>query len=244
MGLLEMFIGGIVGSYMSAKEEQKRNEELERERKNEELEREIEAGFDELERLLSSQESEPSYLDEFVEDMKSDIEYLCTLYHIEPFNQHFLPIFLYFFSFDIEPTEDQIVFLDRIIQECPFSIIVRNPEPCDYPYSIMNFKSYNDCFKDNKLIGEILCACTPNHNLYIWDEIFQNIEPYELDLLKFYIRNYSWRFRNLTSLNKQDKNTVPYEYASPLAVDYPENFMIEANLSRIDFAYEQFLLNK
>lgn len=235
MGLLEMFIGGIVGNYMSAKEEQRRNEELERE---------IDAGFDELERLLSSQEAEPSYLDEFVEDMKSDIELLCTLYHIEPFNQHFLPIFLYFFNFDIEPTEDQIVFLDKIIQECPFSIIVRNPKPCDYPYSIMNFKSYNDCFKDNELIGEIICECIPNPNLYIWDEFFQNIKPYDLDLLKFHIRNYSWKFRNLSSLNKQDKNTVPYEYSSPLAADYPENFMIEANLSRIDLAYEQFLLNK
>lgn len=248
MGLLEMFIGGLVGGYMSAKEEEKR--ELEK------LEKEIDKSFDDLEQLLLEQEAEssylsqtpslnePTYLDEFVEEMKDTIQLLCNLYGIEFFNQKFLPIFLYFFQFDLDPTEEQIVFLDKIIQECPFSIIVRNPEPYEYPYSIMNFKSYNDCFQDNELIGEILCEIIPNPNLYIWDEIFQNIKPYDLDLLKFYIRNYSWKFRNLTSLNKQDKRTVPYEYSSPLAVNYPENFLIESNLSHIDLAYEKFLLNK
>lgn len=198
MGLLEMFIGGMVGGYLNAKEEEN---EL---RKEQERWEKIEPIFDDMydrEFILIN-------VDDLLETINIEIKYFC----IDPAEAYVMPIILPLF--DINPKNYQIQFLNSLIEQHPF--IYTNPS-CE----IFKIKSYNDCFKNNELVKGIGEIGVPNLDSYIWDKIFSEKEPYKIDLLKDFLSEVSWKFYNLNDTNMPSVYSPSAKYPdNPLLESY------------------------
>lgn len=164
MGLLEMFIGGIVGGYLNAKEEE--NEFRKEQERWEKIEPIIDDMYDREYILIN--------VDDLLKTVEIEIKYFC----IEPAEAYVLPIILPLF--DINPKNYQIKFLNSLIEQHPF--VYTNPN-----LEIFKAKSYNDCFENNELIKGIKDVGIPSVDSYIWDKIFSEKEPYEIDLLKDFL---------------------------------------------------------